>query len=185
MSPKLETATFAAGCFWCVEAVFQDVRGVQRVVSGYTGGKKTDPTYEEVCTGMTGHAEAVQITFDPKVISYGELLEIFWHTHDPTTPNRQGHDVGTQYRSAVFYHSQEQKQAAEESKRKVEQERLWPLPIVTEIVPFTRFYEAEEYHRNYFKNNPDQRYCALTINPKVRKFRIEYRSKLKNPDEYP
>jgi peptide-methionine (S)-S-oxide reductase len=184
MSEKHETATFAAGCFWCVEAVFQDVRGVERVVSGYTGGKKTDPTYEEVCTGMTGHAEALQITFDPKIISFAELLEIFWHTHDPTTLNRQGPDAGTQYRSAIFYHNDAQQQAALISKRKLEDEKLWPLPIVTELVPFTKFYEAEGYHQNYFKNNPNQMYCALTINPKVRKFRIAFRAKLKNPDEY-
>ncbi|MBN1438544.1 MAG: peptide-methionine (S)-S-oxide reductase MsrA [Anaerolineales bacterium] len=182
---KLETATFAAGCFWCVEAVFQDVRGVERVASGYAGGEKADPTYEEVCTGTTGHAEAVQITFDPAVVSYTDLLDIFWHTHDPTTPNRQGADVGTQYRSAVFYHDEAQKRAAEEVKRRIEEERLWPLPIVTEIVPFTAFYPAEDYHQNYFKTNPHQMYCALTINPKVRKFRIAFREKLKNPGDYP
>jgi peptide-methionine (S)-S-oxide reductase len=185
MSEIIETATFAAGCFWCVEAVFQDVRGVQSVESGYTGGKKPEPTYEDVCTGMTGHAEAVRIAFDPQVVSYRDLLEIFWHTHDPTTPNRQGPDVGPQYRSAVFYHSEEQKTAAEEIKRKIEAEGVWPLPITTEIAPFTRFYPAEEYHRNYFKNNPNQMYCTLTINPKVRKFRIAFRDKLKNPDAYP
>jgi peptide-methionine (S)-S-oxide reductase len=184
MSDEFETATFAAGCFWCVEAVFQDVRGVERVVSGYAGGKKSNPSYEEVCTGMTGHAEAVQITFDPKAVSYGELLDIFWHTHDPTTLNRQGPDVGPQYRSAIFYHDDAQKKAAEDSKRKVEEEKLWPKPIVTEIVPFTVFYPAEGYHQNYFKNNPDQLYCALTINPKVRKFRAAYRDKLKNPDAH-
>ncbi len=185
MSDKFETATFAAGCFWCIEAVFQDVRGVDHVVSGYTGGKKVDPTYEEVSTGMTGHAEALQITFDPKVVTYEELLEIFWHTHDPTTLNRQGPDVGTQYRSAIFYHDDAQQQAALKSKRKIEDEKLWPLPIVTELVPFTKFYAAEGYHQNYFKNNPNQMYCALTINPKVRKFRIAFREKLKNPEAYP
>lgn len=185
MAEKTELATFASGCFWCVEAVYQDVRGVQRVVSGYTGGKTPNPTYEDVCSGMTGHAEAVQITFDPKIVSYSDLLEIFWHTHDPTTRNRQGADVGTQYRSVVFYHDAWQKKAAEESKIKVEAEQLWPHPIVTEIVPFTVFYEAEEHHQNYFKNNPNQMYCALTINPKVRKFRIAFRAKLKNPEEYP
>jgi peptide-methionine (S)-S-oxide reductase len=185
MSEQLEQATFAAGCFWCVEAVFGDVRGVARVVSGYTGGKKPDPTYEEVSTGMTGHAEALQITFDPNVVSYRDLLEIFWHTHDPTTLNRQGPDVGTQYRSAVFYHNEEQRKTAEEVKRAIEAEKVWPLPIVTEIVPFAVFYKAEDYHQNYFKNNPNQMYCRLTINPKVRKFRIAYRTKLKNPEEYP
>jgi peptide-methionine (S)-S-oxide reductase len=185
MSDKFETATFAAGCFWCVEAVFQDVRGVERVVSGYAGGKRADPTYEEVCTGMTGHAEAVQITFDPQVVSYADLLDIFWHTHDPTTLNRQGPDIGTQYRSAIFYHSEAQKKAAEESKRKAESEKLWPLPIVTEITPFTVFYKAEDYHQNYFKNNPNQMYCALTINPKVRKFRIAFASKLKDAARNP
>ncbi|HEY5119208.1 MAG TPA: peptide-methionine (S)-S-oxide reductase MsrA [Anaerolineales bacterium] len=185
MAETLEKATFAAGCFWCVEAVFQDVRGVERVVSGYTGGKKTNPTYEEVSSGTTGHAEALQIAFDPKVVSYKDLLEIFWHTHDPTTLNRQGPDVGTQYRSAIFYHSEEQRQAAEETKRAIDAEGVWPLPIVTEIVPLTVFYKAEDYHQNYFKNNPDQMYCRLTINPKVRKFRIAYRVKLKNPEAYP
>ena len=168
-----------------MEAVFQDVRGVESVGSGYAGGKKPDPTYEEVSSGMTGHAETLQITFDPKVVSYRDLLEIFWHTHDPTTPNRQGPDVGTQYRSAVFYHNEEQRKIAEEVKRAMEAERVWPLPIVTEIVPFTVFYKAEDYHQNYFKDNPDQMYCRLTINPKVRKFRIAFRAKLKNPEEYP
>jgi peptide-methionine (S)-S-oxide reductase len=185
MAGQLEKATFAAGCFWCVEAVFQDVKGVESVVSGYTGGKKTDPTYEEVSSGMTGHAEALQITFDPAVVSYRELLEIFWHTHDPTTLNRQGPDAGTQYRSAVFYHTEEQRKTAEEVKRALEAEKVWPLPIVTEIVPAAVFYPAEDYHQNYFKNNPNQMYCVLTINPKVRKFRIAYRAKLKNPTEYP
>jgi peptide-methionine (S)-S-oxide reductase len=184
MANPLEQATFAAGCFWCVEAVFQDVRGVERVVSGYTGGKKPNPTYEEVSTGRTGHAEALQITFDPSVVSYRDLLEIFWHTHDPTTLNRQGPDAGTQYRSAIFYHNEEQRNDAEESKRAIEAEKVWPDPIVTEIVPFTVFYDAEDYHQNYFKNNPDQMYCALTINPKVRKFRIAFREKLKNPEGY-
>ena len=182
MAETLEKATFAAGCFWCVEAVFQDVRGVERVVSGYTGGKKTNPTYEEVSSGTTGHAEALQIAFDPKVVSYKDLLEIFWHTHDPTTLNRQGPDTGTQYRSAIFYHSEEQRQAAEETKRAIDAEGVWPLPIVTEIVPFSVFYKAEDYHQNYFKNNPDQMYCRLTINPKVSKFRIAFRAKLKNPE---
>jgi peptide-methionine (S)-S-oxide reductase len=185
MSESLEKATFAAGCFWCVEAVFQDVRGVERVVSGYTGGKKPNPTYEEVSSGMTGHAEALQITYDPKVISYKDLLEIFWHTHDPTTLNRQGPDVGKQYRSAIFFHNEEQRKAAEESKRAIEAEGTWPDPIVTEIAPFTVFYQAEDYHQNYFKSNPDQMYCRLTINPKVRKFRIAFRAKLKNPDAHP
>jgi peptide-methionine (S)-S-oxide reductase len=183
LSETFETATFAAGCFWCVEAVFQDVRGVQRVVSGYAGGKVPNPSYEQVCTGTTGHAEAVQIAFDPDVVSYRDLLDIFWHTHDPTTPNRQGADAGPQYRSAIFYHNEPQKRAAEESKRKAGEERLWPRPIVTEIAPFTVFYEAEEYHQNYFNNNPDQSYCALTINPKVRKFRTAFRDKLKNPED--
>jgi peptide-methionine (S)-S-oxide reductase len=180
MSDKFETATFAAGCFWCVEAVFQEVRGVDHVVSGYCGGKRENPTYEEVSTGMTGHAESLQITFDPQVISYAELLEIFWHTHDPTTLNRQGADVGTQYRSAIFCHSEEQKRIAEESRRKVAEEKLWPDRIVTEIVPYKVFYPAEAYHQNYFKNNPNQMYCALTINPKVRKFRAAFAAKLKD-----
>jgi peptide-methionine (S)-S-oxide reductase len=185
MAEQSEVATFAAGCFWCTEAVFQDLKGVEKVVSGYAGGKKADPTYEEVSSGFTGHAEAVQITFDPGVISYRDLLEVFWHTHDPTTLNRQGPDVGTQYRSAIFYHTEEQRAAAEQSRREIEEARVWPGTIVTEIVPFTNFYVAEDYHLNYYRNNPNQMYCRLVINPKIRKFRMEFRAKLKEPNAYP
>ena len=174
-----QKATFAAGCFWCVEAVFQQLEGVEKVVSGYSGGTLDNPTYEEVCTGTTGHAEACQITYDPRKISYDELLEVFWKTHDPTTTNRQGSDVGTQYRSAVFYHNEEQKRLAEGYKAKLEAEHIWTRPIVTEIVPFEKFWPAENYHQNYFNNNPGKGYCMLVINPKVEKFRKVFKDRLK------
>ncbi len=179
MSTRREIATFGAGCFWCVEAVFQQLKGVERVVSGYAGGKVERPTYRQVCTGATGHAEAVQITFDPEVISYADLLEVFWRTHDPTTLNRQGADVGTQYRSAIFYHDDAQRATAEKSRRDAQD--LWADPIVTEIVPFTNFYEAEDYHQDYYRTNPDQGYCRLVIDPKVRKFHKDFQAKLKEP----
>ena len=178
MSTQHEIATLGAGCFWCVEAIFQDLKGVRKVISGYTGGTVENPTYEQVCTGTTGHAEAVQITFEPTIISYAELLDVFWRTHDPTTLNRQGADVGTQYRSAIFYHSDEQRQLAEQSKKDIDASDLWPNPIVTEIVPFSNFYEAEAYHQNYFQLNPNQPYCRAVINPKVQKFRKSFREKL-------
>jgi peptide-methionine (S)-S-oxide reductase len=181
MAENLETATFAAGCFWCVEALFGRLRGVIKVVSGYAGGTVPNPTYEEVCSGMTGHAEAVQITFDPEEISFGDLLEVFWRTHDPTTPNRQGADVGTLYRSAIFWHYESQRVKAEESKRKVGKVRLWPDPIVTEIVPFTNFYPAEDYHQDYYRMYPHQGYCRLVIDPKIRKLQREFGDKLKAP----
>jgi peptide-methionine (S)-S-oxide reductase len=180
MSDKLEKATLAAGCFWCVEAVFQDLKGVHKVVSGYSGGSVENPTYQQVCTGNTGHAEAVQITYDPEIISFEDLLYVFWRTHDPTTLNRQGADVGTQYRSAIFYHDQEQKAIAEKSKRETDASGLWPDPIVTEIVPFRNFYPAEDYHQNYFLENPNQPYCRVVIDPKVRKFKKEFQHKLKD-----
>lgn len=179
MLNEREIATFAAGCFWCVEAVFEALRGVERVISGYTGGRVENPSYEQVCTGATGHAEAVQITYDPSVISFADLLEVFWHIHDPTSLNRQGEDVGTQYRSAIFYHTEEQKRIAEQSRRKADASGDWDKPIVTEITPFTRFYEAEAYHHDYFRLNPNQAYCRLVIDPKVRKFRKRYMDKLK------
>ena len=179
MSNRHAIATFGAGCFWCVEAVFQQLRGVERVVSGYAGGKVEKPTYPQVCSGTTGHAEAVQITFDPEVISFEDLLEVFWRTHDPTTLNRQGADVGTQYRSVIFYHDDGQRAAAEESKRAAQAAGLWPDPIVTEIVPFTVFYEAEGYHQNYYRANPGQTYCRLVIDPKIRKFHKDFQAKLK------
>ncbi len=179
MSTQYEIATLGAGCFWCVEAIFQDVQGVQNVVSGYAGGSVENPTYQQVCTGTTGHAEAVQMTFDPAVISYAELLEIFWRTHDPTTLNRQGADIGTQYRSAIFYHTDEQRQIAEQSKQTTDASDLWPNSLVTEITPFTHFYEAEEYHHNYFRLNSNQPYCRAVIDPKVRKFRKTFQERLK------
>jgi peptide-methionine (S)-S-oxide reductase len=183
MSDRLETATLGAGCFWCVEAVFQDLKGVHRVVSGYAGGEVVNPTYQQVCTGNTGHAEVIQITFDPEVISFMDLLYVFWRTHDPTTLNRQGPDVGTQYRSAIFYHTEEQKAAAEKSKRETDASDLWPNPIVTEITSFSQFYPAEEYHHDYYRRNPNQMYCRMVIDPKVRKFRKEFQHKLKDEVE--
>jgi len=176
---SLETATFGAGCFWCVEAIFQDLKGVHSVTSGYAGGHIENPTYEEVCSGKTGHAEVAQIKFDPGIIGYEDLVNIFWTTHDPTTLNRQGGDVGTQYRSVIFYHSREQKKIAEKSKAEIEKAGLYPDPIVTEIVQLTNFYDAEDYHQNYFNNNPEAPYCQLVINPKVLKFRAKYADKLK------
>ncbi len=179
MTQQRETATLGAGCFWCVEAIFQDVRGVERVVSGYAGGATANPTYQQVCAGQTGHAEVAQITFDPDVISYRDLLYIFWRVHDPTTLNRQGADVGTQYRSVIFYHSDEQKTAAERSKRETDAAKVWPHPIVTEIAPLTNFYAAEGYHQNYFRSNPNQPYCRAVIDPKVQKFRKTFQDKLR------
>ena len=174
-----ETATLGAGCFWCVEAVFQDLRGVQRVISGYTGGETPNPTYREICGGNTGHAEVIQITFDPEVISFEDLLYVFWRTHDPTTLNRQGADTGTQYRSAIFYHSDEQREIAERSKTEADAAGLYSDPIVTEITPASEFYEAELYHQNFYKQNPNQGYCRVVIDPKVRKLRKEFGDKLK------
>ena len=176
----LDTATFAAGCFWCVEAVFQELKGVQSVVSGYTGGSIANPSYEEVCSGSTGHAEACQIAYDPKIISYPELLEVFWKTHDPTTLNRQGNDSGTQYRSAIFYHTEEQKKLAEHYKRELDSSGAFDAPIVTEIVPFTKFYKAENYHQNYFNEHGAQPYCLFVIKPKVEKFKKVFNDKLKD-----
>jgi peptide-methionine (S)-S-oxide reductase len=179
MEPQRETATLAGGCFWCLEAVFQDLRGVERVESGYAGGRVPDPSYELVCTGTTGHAEVVRITFDPSVIAYRDLLEIFFVVHDPTTLNRQGGDVGTQYRSAAFYHSPEQKAEAERVIAELEAAHVWDDPIVTEVVPLEAFYPAEEYHRDYFRRNPNQGYCRVVIAPKVAKVRKAYFEKLR------
>lgn len=176
---KTEVATFGSGCFWCTEAIFERVRGVQKVISGYSGGTIENPTYKEVCTGTTGHAECTQIYYDPSLITYDELLEIFWKTHDPTTLNRQGNDVGTQYRSVIFYHNLEQKEKAEFYKKKLEEEKIWDKPIVTEIVEFKKFYPAEDYHQNYYDNNPNQGYCAFVITPKVEKFEKIFKDKLK------
>jgi peptide-methionine (S)-S-oxide reductase len=174
-----EIATLAGGCFWCLEAVFEELRGVERVESGYSGGHTPDPTYKEVCSGTTGHAEVVQLTFDPQVVSYRELLEVFFTIHDPTTLNRQGADVGTQYRSAIFYHSPEQKQVAEAVIAELNAAKLWDAPIVTEVMPLEAFYPAEEYHREYYRLNPYQPYCRAVIAPKVAKFRKQYLEKLK------
>ncbi|MBI4639509.1 MAG: peptide-methionine (S)-S-oxide reductase MsrA [Candidatus Tectomicrobia bacterium] len=179
MSEKFEIATLGAGCFWCVEAVFQQLKGVHLVVSGYAGGTVENPTYHQVCSGTTGHAEAVQMTFDPQVISFEELLDVFWHTHDPTTLNQQGADVGTQYRSVIFYHNEEQKAIAEKSKREAEASRLWSNPIVTEIVPLRNFYKAEEYHENFYRLNSNQPYCWYVIEPKIQKLRKEFHGRLK------
>jgi len=176
---RLKVATFGAGCFWCVEAMFQQLNGVEKVVSGYSGGSVANPTYEQVCTGTTGHAEVSQITYDPEGISYAQLLEVFWKTHDPTTRNRQGNDIGPQYRSVIFYHDEDQKRLAEGYKAKLEAEHIWDRPIVTEIVPFDRFWPAEDYHQNYYVNNPDKGYCRVVITPKVEKFRKVFRDELK------
>ena len=174
-----EIATLAGGCFWCLEAVYDQLNGVVDVVSGYAGGHVENPSYEVVCTGQTGHAEVVQITFDPGVVSYRELLAVFFTIHDPTSLNRQGADVGTQYRSVIFYHSPEQKATAEAVMRELEGEKLWGKPIVTELAPYTVFYPAEQYHQEYFQRNPYQGYCSAVIAPKVAKFRAKYLEKLK------
>ncbi|MFL5754329.1 MAG: peptide-methionine (S)-S-oxide reductase MsrA [Bacteroidia bacterium] len=174
-----ETATFGSGCFWCVEAVFQDLKGVEKVVSGYSGGFVKNPSYKEVCMGTTGHAEVCQITYDPSVISFEELLEVFWKTHDPTTLNSQGNDHGTQYRSAVFYHNEEQKKLAEEYKKKLDASGAFDKPIVTEITAFTNFYPAENYHQDYFNLNGTEPYCQFVIQPKVDKFKKVFKDKLK------
>ncbi len=174
-----EVGTVAGGCFWCLEAVYDQVRGVESVESGYMGGAVDNPSYEAVCSGCTGHAEAVRVTFDPRVISYGELLEIFFLIHDPTTRNRQGNDIGTQYRSAIFYHQPAQCQIAEALIKRLEQERLYPAPIVTEVVPASQWYEAEAYHQEYFVRNPFQGYCQFVVGPKVAKFRQKCTARLK------
>ena len=179
MSQVREIATLAGGCFWCLEAVYDELRGVLQVESGYAGGHVSAPTYQQVCEGTTGHAEVVQITFDPQVVSYRELLEVFFTIHDPTTLNRQGADVGTQYRSAIFYHSPEQKETAARVIAEIEGARLWDAPVVTEVVPLTEFYPAEDYHQEYYQRNPQQGYCRAIIAPKVAKFRKQYLEQLK------
>lgn len=173
-----ELATLGGGCFWCLEAVFEQLKGVEKVVSGYTGGAVPDPTYHQVCTGRTGHAEVVQVTFDPAVVTFQEVLDVFFATHDPTTKNRQGADVGTQYRSAIFYASPEQKQTAEKRIAELNAEQIWPAPIVTEVVPLEKFYPAEDYHQGYYRGNPGQGYCMAVISPKVAKFRKQFAHKL-------
>jgi len=179
--PQREVATLAGGCFWCLEAAFQDLKGVESVQSGYAGGRVANPSYEDVCTGTTGHAEVVQITFDPQIITFDDLLHVFFTIHDPTTVNRQGADVGTQYRSAIFYHSPEQKATAERVIAELQAGKLWDEPVVTELKPLEAFYPAEEYHRDYYRRNPNQGYCRAVIAPKVAKVRKLYFDRLKQP----
>jgi peptide-methionine (S)-S-oxide reductase len=176
---KLELATFGSGCFWCTEAVFQNLKGVYKVESGYTGGKVKNPSYKEVCSGLTGHAEVIQLQYDPTQITFPELLEIFWKTHDPTTLNKQGADEGTQYRSAIFYHTDEQKRLAEEYKKKLDEAGAFDDPIVTEITPASVFYKAENYHQNYYNLNGNAPYCSYVIRPKLEKFKKAFAEKLK------
>ncbi len=176
---QFDTATLAGGCFWCTEAIFNRLKGVISVVPGYAASQVENPSYKEVCSGRTGAAEAIQLTYDPAVISYDTLLEIFWHTHDPTTLNRQGNDIGTQYRSAIFYQNDEQKHSALASKEALEQSGTYNKPVVTEIVPFTNFYPAEDYHKDYYDRNPSQGYCMFVIDPKVQKLLKEYRNEVK------
>ncbi len=178
-SQDLEKATFGGGCFWCTEAFFLNMKGVVKVESGYSGGKVKNPTYKEVCSGLTGHAEVIQVTFDPSVISYSDLLEVFWNTHDPTTLNRQGADQGTQYRSVVFYHDEEQKNVAEGYKKQLETAHTFKDPVVTEISPLINYYPAEDYHQNYFALNQNAGYCEYVIRPKVDKFKKQFSAKLK------
>ena len=176
---RIDTATFGAGCYWCVEAIFQRLNGVISVESGFSGGHIKNPTYREVCTGTTGHAEVCRIQYDPQVIGYDELLEVFWKTHDPTTLNRQGNDAGTQYRSVIFYHNEQQKILASEYKDKLEKAGIWNDPIVTEIVPFEAFYKAKNDHQNYYNQNTSQPYCTFVITPKIEKFEKVFRDKIK------
>lgn len=177
---NLEKATFGSGCFWCTEAVFQQLKGVHTCVSGYSGGKTKNPTYAEVCTGSTGHAEVIQVTYDPKVVSYADLLEVFWKTHDPTTLNQQGADHGTQYRSVIFYHNEDQHKLANEYLKRLDASGAFDSPIVTEITAMTDFYPAEDYHQNYYKNNPGNGYCSAVIKKKVAKFKAVFKDKLKD-----
>jgi peptide-methionine (S)-S-oxide reductase len=178
-SNKVDTATFGGGCFWCVEAVYVELKGVTSVMPGYSGGARPNPTYEQVCSGGTGHAEVIQVTYDPAVLSFDELLEVFWTVHDPTTLNRQGNDIGTQYRSVIFYHNDDQKQKAEFYKKKLNDSGAYANPVVTEITAFKAFFPAEDYHKNYFANNPNQPYCTFVVQPKVEKFRKVFKDKLK------
>jgi peptide-methionine (S)-S-oxide reductase len=178
-SSRSEIATLGGGCFWCLEAVYQELRGVEKVESGYSGGDVPDPTYRQVCSETTGHAEVVQVTFDPDEVSYRDILEVYFTIHDPTTLNRQGADVGTQYRSVIFYHDEDQKRTAEEVISELETDGIWNSPIVTEVAPFDEFYVAEDYHQNYFRNNGFQPYCQVIIAPKVAKFRKQHLERLK------
>lgn len=179
MEDKYEVAILGSGCFWCTEAIFADLKGVMKAESGYAGGHKENPTYKEVCTGNTGHAEVVKVTFDPAVITFKELLEVFWFSHDPTTLNRQGADVGTQYRSAIFYMKEEQKNIAQEYKNRLNDDKVYDSPVVTEITPYTNYFKAENYHQDYFALNGSQPYCNVVIKPKVEKFRKVFHEKLK------
>lgn len=179
MHKETETATFASGCFWCTEALFKRLNGIISVTSGYTGGKRENPSYEQVSTGATGHAEAIQVVFDPTIIAYDKLLDVFWRTHKPTTKNQQGMDIGTQYRSAIFYHSDEQKEKAEQSKKQLEKGGVYADPIVTELLPYTTFYPAETYHQNYYDRNKNYPYCQYVINPKLQKLLKEFKQDIK------
>ncbi|HZB65422.1 MAG TPA: peptide-methionine (S)-S-oxide reductase MsrA [Nitrososphaeraceae archaeon] len=179
---EMEIATLANGCFWCTEAIFKKLKGVKSILPGYAGGTVKNPSYNQVCTGSTGHAESIQIKFDPTVISFEKILDIFWHTHDPTTLNRQGNDIGTQYRSAIFYHDEKQKEIAEKSKKDLEEEHVYKDAIVTEISPFKNFYVAEDYHKDYYENHKDNAYCNFTIDPKLDKLLQKYRNEVK--EEY-
>src|SRR5919112_758343 len=179
---EMEVATLANGGFWCTEAIFKKLKGVKYILPGYAGGTLKNPSYDQVCTGKSGHAESIQIEFDPKVISFEKILDIFWHTHDPTTLNRQGNDIGTQYRSAIFYHDERQKEIAEKSKKDLEKENVYKDPIVTEITPFKNFYVAEDYHKDYYENHKDNAYCNFTIDPKLDKLLQKYRNEVK--EEY-
>ncbi len=179
MAKELETATLGGGCFWCTEAVYLQLNGVVEVKPGYSGGHVKNPTYEEVCTGNTGHAEVIQITYDPEIVDFSEILEVFFLSHDPTTLNRQGNDIGTQYRSAIFYHNEEQKKISEEIIQEFEKENVYPNPIVTEVTPFDKFYIAEDYHINYYARNKNQPYCQFVVAPKLEKFQKIFKDKLK------
>jgi peptide-methionine (S)-S-oxide reductase len=183
MQMSTETITLGAGCFWCIEAIYQELKGVSEVVSGYAGGAIANPTYHQVCSGSTGHAEVAQITFDPDVMALEDILDVFWRTHDPTTLNRQGPDVGTQYRSAIFYHTEQQRDIAEKSKRETDASGLWPSPIVTEIAPLSHFYAAEDYHQNFYRQNPNQPYCFMMIDPKLQKLRKDFKGKVRTGQE--
>ena len=180
MNNDSETATLANGCFWCSEAIFKRLKGVKSVTPGYAGGTIKNPSYDQVCNGTTGHAESIQIVFDPSVIDFDKILNIFWHTHNPTTLNRQGNDVGTQYRSAIFYHNEKQREIAEKSKKDLEKERIYKDSIVTEVIPFRNFYTAENYHKDYYDNNKQAAYCKIVIDPKIRKLLKEYENDIKS-----
>lgn len=175
----METATLAGGCFWCTEAIFQRLKGVTKVTPGYSGGEKPNPTYEEICTGTTGHAETIQIEFDPKTLAFAKLLEVFFRLHDPTTLNRQGADIGTQYRSAIFYHDQQQKETAEKIKQEVEKSGTYHDKVITQIIPFKNFYKAGNYHKNFYNSNRSQPYCQIVIDPKITKLYKEFKKELK------